>query len=220
MITFKMTLLAIWLNTLLSAQLQEGDGGNNWLLGVIIIIVGIVLFVVFWQWWQSIEAEDSALDLRTQNAHPGQVLDLDEDAAADDHHAHDDEHGHAEAEPAETEHVEAETAVTVEAEAAPEAAPASAPAPEPEPETPDDLTKIEGIGPKISELLQAAGIGTFVQLAKAETNQLQQVLAEAGSRYRLADPSTWPQQAGLAAAGQWEDLEALQENLKGGRAAE
>jgi hypothetical protein len=33
----------------------------------------------------------------------------------------------------------------------------------------------------------------------------------------IADPSTWPEQAGLAAAGRWSELEVLQEELKGGR---
>jgi predicted flap endonuclease-1-like 5' DNA nuclease len=85
------------------------------------------------------------------------------------------------------------------------------------PVKPDDLTKIEGIGPKISELLQTAGINTFAQLAAAEVDRLQQILANAGSRYKLADPTTWPKQAELAAAGKWDELEKLQDQLEGGR---
>jgi len=90
--------------------------------------------------------------------------------------------------------------------------------PEPEPTAevvPDDLTRIEGIGPKISGVLQAAGITTFGQLADTEVDQLQQVLRDAN--VRLAHPGTWPEQAALAAAGQWEQLAALQSTLKGGR---
>jgi len=85
----------------------------------------------------------------------------------------------------------------------------------PAPPEPDDLKRIEGIGPKISDLLQAAGIMTFVQLAATDVEQLEQIVKEAG--IRLAYPSTWPEQAGLAAAGEWEALEKLQEELKWGR---
>ena len=84
------------------------------------------------------------------------------------------------------------------------------------PPTPDDLTRIEGIGPKISGLLQAAGITTFAQLAATDVSRLKQIIAEAGLT-ALADPTTWPEQASLAAAGQWDALETLQEGLKGGR---
>jgi len=87
------------------------------------------------------------------------------------------------------------------------------------PVKPDDLTKIEGIGPKISGLLQAADIKTYAQLAKAETSRLSQILQEAGPQFKLANPTTWPKQAALAAAGKWEELETLQDQLKGGREA-
>lgn len=99
--------------------------------------------------------------------------------------------------------------VKAEAEAA---APPAAP-----PTEPDDLTKIEGIGPKISGLLQAAGITTFAQLAQIDVDRLQQILAEAGPRFRLADPASWAQQASLAATGQWDELEKLQKQLTAGR---
>jgi predicted flap endonuclease-1-like 5' DNA nuclease len=82
----------------------------------------------------------------------------------------------------------------------------------------DDLKRIEGIGPKIASVLQAAGITTFAQLAAAEVGQIEQILEEESPRLRrLADPGTWPEQAALAAAGDWEGLEALQQQLKGGR---
>ena len=47
----------------------------------------------------------------------------------------------------------------------------------------------------------------------------QEVLEEAGSRYKMFDPTTWPQQAKLAADGEWEKLEKLQDELKGGKAS-
>ena len=81
----------------------------------------------------------------------------------------------------------------------------------------DDLKKIEGIGPKIAELLNAAGISTFAELAKAKLATLQGVLDAAGSRYKMHDPGTWAKQAKLAADGNWEKLAAWQEELKGGK---
>jgi len=80
----------------------------------------------------------------------------------------------------------------------------------------DDLKRIEGIGPKISDLLQAAGITTFAQLADANVKRLEQIVEDAGIG-RIANPSTWSEQAALAAAGKWDELEVLQDELKGGR---
>ena len=81
----------------------------------------------------------------------------------------------------------------------------------------DNLKKIEGIGPKIEKLLQAKGIVTFADLAKAKQKTLKEVLADAGSRFRMHDPTTWPEQAALAAAGETEKLAKLQDELKGGK---
>lgn len=79
----------------------------------------------------------------------------------------------------------------------------------------DDLTRIEGIGPKISSLLQAAGITSFARLAETDQERLAQILQDAN--LRLAKPGTWPEQARLAAAGDWDALAALQDELKAGR---
>jgi len=90
-------------------------------------------------------------------------------------------------------------------------------APEPPP-VPDNLKRIEGIGPRYSSVLQAAGIMTYAQLAAASPDELDQILeAEDPRLARLADPTSWPEQAALAAAGDWEALDALRERLKGGR---
>jgi predicted flap endonuclease-1-like 5' DNA nuclease len=105
-------------------------------------------------------------------------------------------------------------AVRIELKAPSRVAEEPAPAPQPAPPTPDDLKRVEGIGPKISGLLQAAGITTFAQLAATDVGQLKRILKEAGTR---ANPGTWSEQAGLAAAGDWDALEALQTELKGGR---
>ncbi len=100
-----------------------------------------------------------------------------------------------------------------------EALVAEAVVPEPaEPAEPDDLKHIEGIGPKISSVLQAAGVTTFAQLADTDVGRIEEILeAESPRLRRLADPETWPEQARLAAAGDWEGLAALQGELKGGR---
>lgn len=81
---------------------------------------------------------------------------------------------------------------------------------------PNDLKVVEGIGPKIEGLLKADGINTWADLAASEESRLRRILDDAGSRYKLAQPRTWAQQAGLAAAGDWSGLKALQEDLKGG----
>lgn len=86
-----------------------------------------------------------------------------------------------------------------------------------EAEESDDLTKIEGIGPKISEILQKADITTFAKLADTESEKIGEILAEAGSRYKSHDPTTWPEQAKLAAEGKWDELNKRQDELKGGR---
>ncbi|NKZ38046.1 50S ribosomal protein L20 [Oleiagrimonas citrea] len=83
----------------------------------------------------------------------------------------------------------------------------------------DDLTKIEGIGPKIGEVLAGQGVDSFAKLAETSVEKLSEILHEAGSRYASHDPGTWPQQAELAAAGKFDELKALQEELKGGRVA-
>ena len=106
----------------------------------------------------------------------------------------------------------AEVAEVAEEPAAEEAAPAEAVAA-------DKLNKIEGIGPKVAELLTNNGIATFAQLSEASVESLTEILAGAGAPYASMVPDTWPQQAALAAAGSWDELTALQDSLDGGRPA-
>lgn len=80
---------------------------------------------------------------------------------------------------------------------------------------PDDLTLIEGIGPKIKDLLHEKGITTFAQLAASDVTRLRDLLRE--SRLYMVDPSSWPRQARLAADRHWDSLEALKSELKAGR---
>jgi predicted flap endonuclease-1-like 5' DNA nuclease len=80
----------------------------------------------------------------------------------------------------------------------------------------NDLTIVEGIGPKINELFHNAGIKTFAQLAAATVPQMRKILDEGGSRFRIANPSTWAQQAALAADNNWSELKKLQDKLSAG----
>jgi predicted flap endonuclease-1-like 5' DNA nuclease len=93
------------------------------------------------------------------------------------------------------------------AEASVESEPAASP--------PDDLLRIEGIGPKISTIVVAAGITSFAELASQDVGRLQAILSEAG--IHTANPATWPDQAQLAAQGKWEELQELQDRIKNGR---
>ncbi len=84
----------------------------------------------------------------------------------------------------------------------------------------DDLRAVEGIGPKIESLCHGIGIRTWFDLSTTEVSLLRTMLADAGSRFSAHDPSTWPEQAGLLAAGRWHDFKALTDGLSGGRATD
>jgi predicted flap endonuclease-1-like 5' DNA nuclease len=81
----------------------------------------------------------------------------------------------------------------------------------------DDLTVIEGIGPKIQELLFQYGVFTYSQLASTDVSRLKEILAAAGPQLAMHDPGTWPSQANLAANDEWDNLKAIQKFLKGGK---
>lgn len=80
----------------------------------------------------------------------------------------------------------------------------------------DDLGIIEGIGPKIAKAFNKAGITTFKQLADTPVAKLRQLLTD--SKFP-GDPTTWPDQARLAAAGKMDELKKMQDELQGGRKA-
>ena len=84
------------------------------------------------------------------------------------------------------------------------------------PAVPDDLKLIEGIGPKIASILADAGIVTFAQLADSNEQILEKIVRE-DAGIKLANPASWPEQARLAASGNWDELEQLQEKLHGGK---
>jgi predicted flap endonuclease-1-like 5' DNA nuclease len=83
----------------------------------------------------------------------------------------------------------------------------------------DDLKIIEGVGPKIEGLLKDGGLKTWVSVGDAKVDTIKKILEDAGPRYRLADPTTWPQQASYAASGEWKALKEYQDKLDGGRLA-
>lgn len=77
----------------------------------------------------------------------------------------------------------------------------------------DDFTKIEGVGPVIAETLQEQGITTFDDLAESEVDHIEELIGDVQGSH---DPGTWPKQAALARDGKWDELQELQEQLKGG----
>ena len=81
----------------------------------------------------------------------------------------------------------------------------------------DNLKKIEGIGPKIAEILNNGGIVSFAQLATTPIERLKELLTAAGPRFTMQVPDSWPEQAGLARDGKWDELEDLQDRLDGGK---
>ena len=80
----------------------------------------------------------------------------------------------------------------------------------------DDLKIIEGIGPALAKVLNNAGINTFMQLANRDEKTLREILRNEGSRFKVHDPSTWPEQARLASNESWEELKTLQEKINFG----
>jgi len=80
---------------------------------------------------------------------------------------------------------------------------------------PDDLTVLEGIGPKVAKVLNGAGITTFEELAHARAEEIQRALDAAG--LQMLNPEGWIEQAKFAATGNTDGLKKLQDELKGGR---
>lgn len=86
--------------------------------------------------------------------------------------------------------------------------------------TTDKLTKIEGIGPKVAEALNNAGINSFAELAAKNAEEIRTILDASEGHFNSQDPTTWAQQADLAANSKWDELKTLQEELKGGKKTE
>lgn len=84
----------------------------------------------------------------------------------------------------------------------------------------DNLKKIEGVGPKVAHLLDVAGFDSYKKIAGASADELHEAIKDEGPTFAAMDTSTWAEQAKLAAEGKWEELSALQDELKGGRREE
>jgi predicted flap endonuclease-1-like 5' DNA nuclease len=129
------------------------------------------------------------------------------------------------------------TEVKVEPAPAPSPAPRAAaptpppaPTPRPEPDAPvpatdtamaasagsDDLTRIEGIGPKIASILLEAGIDSFAKLAAMSEEAVLATIKAGGLRI-TPSVNSWAEQAKLAADGDWDGLAQLQQRLRGGK---
>ena len=79
----------------------------------------------------------------------------------------------------------------------------------------DDFKKIEGIGPKIASTIAEAGITTFAELAKTSPEKISEIIAGVRGNH-VTD--TWPKQAEMADAGQWDELKKWQDESDGGKA--
>ncbi len=80
----------------------------------------------------------------------------------------------------------------------------------------DDIIIIEGIGPKIAELFKTNGISTFAQISKMSVAEMSAILDKGGSRFKLANPGSWAEQARLAYENRWSELKVLQDALYAG----
>jgi len=81
---------------------------------------------------------------------------------------------------------------------------------------PDDLTILEGVGPKIAAALVAAGIDTFAKLATASETELRAAMDKADLRFVPSLP-TWAKQAAFVARGDIQGFEAYRNSLTAGR---
>ncbi|MEO9020636.1 MAG: 50S ribosomal protein L17 [Ginsengibacter sp.] len=107
-----------------------------------------------------------------------------------------------------------EETIASEAPVAEAAAPAAKPKSKKEG---DDLTKIEGIGPKAAEVLVEAGITTFAKLAESKAEDIKEILEKSEGHFNAQDPTSWAEQSQLAADGKWDELKVLQDKLIAGR---
>jgi hypothetical protein len=79
----------------------------------------------------------------------------------------------------------------------------------------EDLQVIEGIGPKVESVLKSAGVTSLSRLSRMDPEEIRAILRDADLRF--LDPATWPEQARLAAAGDWTGLDELNSTLRAGR---
>lgn len=85
--------------------------------------------------------------------------------------------------------------------AVPSPAPAPAPAPATISATPDDLTRIKGVGPKLVALLGELGVTTFAQIAAWSDADVERIDAQLGRFKGRITRDQWIEQAKLLCAG-------------------
>ncbi len=81
----------------------------------------------------------------------------------------------------------------------------------------NDLTVVEGIGPKIQQLFHNNNVKTWKALSECSVDKCQEVLNSGGDRFKMHVPRTWPEQAKLAYQGNWQKLKDWQDSLSGGK---
>jgi F-type H+-transporting ATPase subunit gamma len=84
----------------------------------------------------------------------------------------------------------------------------------------DNLKLIEGIGPKVEQALNGAGITTYAQLAAAKPADLIRIVKDEAKVRIVGDAATWPKQASFLVKGDQDGLKAYQDILVGGREPE
>lgn len=81
----------------------------------------------------------------------------------------------------------------------------------------DDLKLIEWIGSAIEKVLFKYWVRTYSDVVSEDVVGLEEILKQAGSKYAMHNPATWPDQARLAMQKKWSELEEYQEILTQGR---
>lgn len=81
----------------------------------------------------------------------------------------------------------------------------------------DQLEAIEGIGPKIADLLHENGIHRFSQIAAMDPVEIADILRRGGSEFAIARPYSWPFQARLLDNGWLNEFVKVKQDLRAGR---
>jgi len=81
----------------------------------------------------------------------------------------------------------------------------------------DNLTVIEGVGPKTQAALNKSGITTYAQIAKLSADELYQIVKVENNVQIVGDAATWPKQAQFLVDGDTDGLKAYQDRLVSGR---
>ncbi|HET7119092.1 MAG TPA: glycoside hydrolase family 13, partial [Hanamia sp.] len=70
---------------------------------------------------------------------------------------------------------------------------------------------------KAAEVLHEAGITSFAIMAESKAEDIKEILEKSGGHFNAQDPTSWAEQAQLAADGKWDELKTLQDKLIAGR---